>query len=69
MVKLPRKLAGLKIIKALIRNGYVVKGRSGSHFTLSNGRTHITVVMKKAVSIGVLKQVLRITGLPIEEFL
>jgi len=69
MVKLPRKLSGLKIIKGLIRNGYVIKGKRGSHATLSNGKIHITVVMKKEVSIGVLKQVLRITGLSIKEFL
>lgn len=69
MVKLPRKLSGIKIIKVLRKKGYFIKGREGSHVHLSNGRISLTVVVTKETSLGVLKQILRITGLSIEEFL
>lgn len=69
MAKTPKQIKGKKIIKVLTKNGYFIKSRGGSHITLSNGKIHVTVVIP-FTSIGVfLKQIVKITGIPREEFL
>ncbi len=44
-MKTPKVVKGKNIVKVLIKNGYEVKSRKGSHVSLSNGKIHITVVL------------------------
>lgn len=67
-MKTPKIINGEKIIKVLVKNGYEIKSRGGSHVTLSNETIHITVVLP-ITTIGVFLKICRITGIPKEEFL
>ena len=66
-MKTPKIVKGENIIKALVKNGYEIKSRKGSHITLSNGKIHITVVLH-LTTIGIFNKISRITGIPKEEF-
>ena len=67
-MKTPKVIKAEKIIKILIKKGYEVKSRGGSHVTLSNGKIHITIVLP-LTTIGIFKKICRITGISQEEFL
>ncbi|OYT41833.1 hypothetical protein B6U80_00260 [Candidatus Pacearchaeota archaeon ex4484_26] len=67
-MKIPKTIKGIKIIKILVKKGYHIKSRSGSHVSLSNGKIHITVVLP-ITTIGVFKKICRLTGISEEEFL
>ncbi len=67
-MKTPKILKGDYIIKVLVKKGYQIKSRDGSHVTLSNGTIHVTVVLP-ITTIGVFLKICRITGIPKEEFL
>ena len=67
-MKTPKVIKGDKIIKVLVKKGYQVKSRGGSHITLSNGKIHITIVLP-LTTIGIFKKICRITGISQEEFL
>ncbi len=60
-------IRGEKIIKVLVKYGYEVKSRKGSHVSLSNGKTHITIVLP-LTTIGIYKKISRLTGISQEEF-
>ena len=60
-------IRGEKIIKVLVRNGYNIKSRKGSHVSLSNGKIHITVVLP-LTTIGIFNKISRLTGILKEEF-
>ncbi len=66
-MKTPKVVNGKKIIKALIKNGYEIKSRKGSHVSLTNGAIHITVVLP-LTTIGILNKISRLTGIKKEEF-
>jgi len=66
-MKTPKVVKGQDIIKVLIKNGYEIKSRKGSHVSLSNGEIHITVVLP-LTTIGVFNKISRLTGIPKEEF-
>ncbi len=66
-MKTPKVVKGQNIIKVLIKNGYEIKSRRGSHVSLSNGEIHITVVLP-LTTIGVFNKISRFTGIPKEEF-
>ena len=66
-MKTPKVVKGQKIIKVLVKNGYQIKTRKGSHISLSNGKIHITVVLP-LTTIGVFIKLSRLTGIPKEEF-
>ncbi len=67
-MKTPKIVKGKDIIKVLIKKGYQIKSRKGSHISLSNGRLHITIVLP-ITTIGIFKKICRVTGIPEEEFL
>ena len=67
-MKSPREINGKKLINNLRKQGYVIKSQKGSHVSLSNGKVHVTVVLP-ITSVGVLKQIRRITGIPEQELL
>lgn len=67
-MKTPKTIKGLKIIKVLVKTGYEIKNRSGSHVSLSNSKIHVTVVLP-ITTIGVFKKICRLTGIQEEEFL
>ena len=67
-MKTPKVIRGEEIIKVLVKNGFEIKSRKGSHVSLSNGKVHITVVLP-LTTIGVFLKICRITGIPKEEFL
>ena len=67
-MKTPKVIRGEDIIKVLVKNGYEIKSRKGSHVSLSNGQTHLTVVLP-LTTIGVFLKICRITGISKEEFL
>ena len=66
-MKTPKVIKGEKIIKILVRNGYNIKSRKGSHVSLSNGKIHITVVLP-LTTIGIFNKISRLTGISKEEF-
>ena len=63
----PKTIKGQKIIKVLVKNGYEIKRQRGSHVSLSKGKVLVTVVMP-FTTIGVYKNISKITGIPQEEF-
>lgn len=67
-MKTPKVVKGERIIKVLVKKGFEIKSRSGSHVTLSNGKIHLTVVLP-ITTIGIFKKICKITGIPQEEFL
>lgn len=67
-MKTPKTIKGEQIIKVLMKNGYYIKNRGGSHVSLSNDKIHITVVLP-ITTIGVFKKICRLTGISEEEFL
>ena len=66
-MKAPKVIRGEKIIKVLVKHGYEVKSRKGSHISLSNGKIHITVVLP-LTTIGIYKKISRLTGISEKEF-
>ncbi len=66
-MKTPKVVKGQNIIKVLMKNGYEVKSRKGSHVSLSNGKIHITVVLP-LTTIGIFNKISRLTGISKEEF-
>ena len=67
-MKTPKVIRGEEIIKVLVKNGFEIKSRKGSHISLSNGQVHITVVLP-LTTIGLFLRICRITGISKEEFL
>ena len=67
-MKTPKIIKGTQIIKVLMKRGYRIKSRKGSHVSLSNDQIHITVVLP-VTTIGVFKKICRTTGINQEEFL
>ena len=66
-MKTPKVIKGEKIIKILLKHGYKIKNRKGSHISLSNEKVHITVVLP-LTTIGIFNKISRITEIPKEEF-
>lgn len=66
--KTPKIIKGQEIIKVLLKHGYEIKRRKGSHVSLSNGEINLTVVLP-ITTIGVFKKICRKTGIKEEEFL
>ena len=66
-MKTPKVVKGEKIIRVLLKNGYEIKSRKGSHVSLSNGKIHITVVLP-LTTIGIFNKISRLTGISKEEF-
>lgn len=66
-MKTPKIIKGEKIIKVLVKHGYGIKSRKGSHISLSNGKIHITVVLP-LTTIGIFNKISRLTGIQKEEF-
>lgn len=67
-MKTPKTIKGLEIIKILMKNGYVIKSRTGSHVSLTNGKIKLTVVLP-ITTIGVFNKICKQTGIPKSEFL
>ena len=72
MTRLPN-VPGAKAVKALQRDGWIVKSQKGSHVKLTKlGRSHFLIVpVHGGVTIpqGTLSNILKDAGLSIEEFL
>ena len=66
-MKTPKVIRGENIIKILVKHGYEIKSRKGSHVSLSNGKIHITIVLP-LTTIGIFNKISRLTGIPKEEF-
>lgn len=66
-MKTPKVVKGQNLIKVLMKNGYEVKSRKGSHVSLSNGKIHITVVLP-LTTIGIFNKISRLIGISKEEF-
>jgi len=71
-MKLPI-ISGMKVIKILIKQGFVQKGREGSHVTLekitNDGVFRTTVPLHKELGRGLLLDIIRQSGYTREEFL
>jgi predicted RNA binding protein YcfA (HicA-like mRNA interferase family) len=72
MLKLP-SVSGERVVRALKRAGFVELRQKGSHVSLekrTSDRVFKTVVpMHNELAKGTLSDILRQTGLPLEEFL
>ncbi|MDB9453139.1 type II toxin-antitoxin system HicA family toxin [Dolichospermum circinale CS-1225] len=61
-MKLPRDLAGTKLVKALDRLEYKLSHKTGSHIRLTtqlNGEHHVTVPAHDPIKIGTLNAIIR----------
>lgn len=67
-MKTPKTIKGQKLLKVLLKYGYKIKSRKGSHISLSNGEIHITIVLP-ITTIGVFKKICKLTGISEQEFL
>ena len=67
-MKLPKVVKGKDIIKILVKYGYEIKRRKGSHVSLSKDNINITVVLP-LTTIGVYRKISKKTGIPLEAFL
>ena len=67
-MKLPKVVEGKDIIKVLVKHGYEIKRRKGSHVSLSREEINITVVLP-LTTIGVYRKIARKTGISVKEFL
>ena len=67
-MKSPKVIKGINIVKVLIKRGWIIKSRNSSHVSMSNGVTHITIVLP-LTTIGIYKKICKITGIDLEEFL
>jgi len=69
--KLP-VVSGLEIVKALVKLGYEVDHKTGSHMILRNRNypyRRLTVPDHKELAKGTLRAIIRESGLTLEEFL
>lgn len=66
-MKSPKTIKGQKIIKVLVKKGYEVKSRKGSHVSLSNGQINVVVVLP-LTTIGIYKKIAKSTGISEREF-
>lgn len=70
-MKLPI-VSGMKVVKALIKQGFVRKGREGSHITLERrteeGIFRTTVPLHRELGKGLLLDIIRQSGYTREEF-
>ena len=67
-MKLPKVIKGIDIIQILVKNGYEIKRRKGSHVSLSKDEINITIVLP-LTTIGVYRKISKKTRIPLEEFL
>ncbi len=67
IMKTPKVIRGEEIIKILVKHGYEIKSRKGSHISLSNGKIHLTIVLP-LTTIGIFNKISRMTGISKEEF-
>lgn len=71
-MKLPI-VSGMKVIKALTKQGFIQKGREGSHVTLEKktgeGIFRTTIPLHKELGKGLLLDIIRQCGYTREEFL
>jgi len=58
-----------EIIMVLSKRGFRFKSQRGSHAKYTNGRHTTTIPMKKTVSAGTLKSILKQVDMTLEEFM
>ena len=70
-MKLPTDLSGQELVKALLRVGFVVNRRKGSHIVLRRGDLYARVVVPdhKRLRPGTLRQILNEAGVTVERLL
>ena len=70
MSKLPRRMSGKEVIKALQRAGFYVKRQKGSHIVLRRDSPFAQVVVPdhKSVDTGTLASILDGADLSVEDF-
>lgn len=71
MTRLPRGLSGSEVVKALVRVGFYIKRRKGSHIILRRDSPFAQVVVPdhKRVDTGTLASILDGAGLSVEDFI
>lgn len=66
-------VSGMEVVKALIKQGFIQRGREGSHITLEKktkeGVFRTTVPLHKELGRGLLLDIIRQSGYTREEFL
>jgi predicted RNA binding protein YcfA (HicA-like mRNA interferase family) len=65
-VKLPI-ISGEKLIKILVRRGFVIQRQSGSHVVLQKGDAVFSVPLHEELKKGTLKAILNQSGLSAED--
>ena len=71
MSKLPRRMSGKEVVKALQRAGFYVKRQKGSHIVLRRDSPFAQVVVPdhKSVDTGTLASILNGADLSVEDFI
>jgi predicted RNA binding protein YcfA (HicA-like mRNA interferase family) len=70
MTKLP-DIAGDRVVRALKKNGWLVKSQKGSHVKLTKpGRNHFLIVPVHGATVpkGTLSNIIKDAGLNVDEF-
>ena len=70
MTRLPRSLSGDRVVRALLRAGFVFKRQKGSHMVLRRDEPFAQVVVPahRSIDTGTLASILHGAGLTMEEF-
>jgi predicted RNA binding protein YcfA (HicA-like mRNA interferase family) len=66
-VKLPRDLSGQRVVRALVRLGFVQEHQPGSHMRLARNGLRVTVPSHPTLAPKTLQSILRQAQLTIEE--
>lgn len=71
MRKLPTDLSGQRVLKALMRAGFVLSRQRGSHMILVRDEPKARVVVPDhhVIRVGILHQILNEAGLTVDQFI
>jgi len=64
-------ISGRDAAKAFEKSGWLARGQAGRHLVLTKTgvRANLTVPLHSELSTGTLRALIRVSGLPVEEFL
>jgi predicted RNA binding protein YcfA (HicA-like mRNA interferase family) len=64
-------ISGKEAVQAFQRSGWSVRGQVGSHVMMTRlgVRVNLSVPQHKELSVGILRKLIRLAGLTVEEFL
>ena len=62
-------ISGKDVVKALSKNGFIVRRQTGSHIILKREKIQVVVPNHYEIDRGTLRSIIRQAGLTVEDFL